>query len=137
MRTANIVVCAHLALLGPLVACSSSTEAIPIDVVHIQGRVLDIDTGAGIQGVSVKLIWGAGAFGLGGSTSVTSGADGGFDLIVDFAEDGSPAQCSMGVLGIAYIVPSGYASVLDEEPTEVECTEEVQMIDIHVRRIAP
>lgn len=136
MRTANIVVCAQLALLlGPLVACSSSTEAIPIDVLHIQGRVLDIDTGAGIQGVSVKLTWGAGAFGLGGSTPVTSGADGGFDLIVDFAEDGPPAQCSTGVFGVAYIVPSGYEPVWDEEPTEVECTEEVQVIDIHVRRI--
>lgn len=138
MRMANIVVCAYALLLVPLVACSSSTEAIPIDVVHIQGRVLDTDTGAGIEGVSVKLTWGAGAFGLGGSTPVTSGADGAFDLIVDFTEDGgSPAQCSTGLLGIAYIVPSGYAPVLDDEPSDIECTEEVQMIDIHVRPVGP
>lgn len=139
MRAANIVVCAGLGLLlGPLVACSSSTEAVLIDVVHIHGRVLETDTGAGIQGVSVKLTWGAGAFGLGGSTAVTSGADGAFHLVVDFTEGGgSPAHCSSGLLGIAFIVPSGYEPALGEEPAEVECTENVQMIDIHVRRIGP
>ena len=139
MRSVHMVRGAHLALLlGSLVACSSSTEAIPIEVVHIQGRVLDADTGAGIEGVSVKLTWGAGAFGTGRSGSVTSGADGAFDLIVDFAEGGgSPAQCSPGLLGIAYVVPSGYEPVLDEEPSEIECTEEVQTRDIHVRRTGP
>jgi hypothetical protein len=123
-----------LLMLASLLACSDSTEPTQrIGVFHIQGRVFDVDTNEGIEGVNVIMVWSAGAFGQGGSDPATSDAQGSYDLIVDFqAQVGQPALCTPDGFGLALVVPEGYVLVPNARP--IECTENVQIHNLGLRR---
>lgn len=110
-------------------ACSSSTESIPVKVMHIEGRVFDVGSGQGIQGVEVRLSWSAGAFGRGGCCSVGSDSLGHYDLMVDLEEQfGQPALCSPGTFVLGVLVPQGYQLTPAGQP--LECTETTQLRDV-------
>jgi hypothetical protein len=120
-------------LLISLLACSDSIEPTPVNAFHIRGRVFDVDTNEGIEGVSVRMEWSAGAFGQGGSHSAASDLQGTYDLIVDFdTQFGQPALCTPDGFGLALIVPTGYVLVPNARP--IECTENVQVHDLGLRR---
>jgi hypothetical protein len=120
-------------LLLSFPACSDSIESTRVKAFHIQGRVFDVDTNEGIEGVAVRMEWSAGAFGLGGSHSAMSDTQGSYDLIVDFeTQFGQPALCTPNGFGLALIVPTGYVLVPNAKP--IECTESVQTHDLHLRR---
>ena len=120
-------------LLVSLLACSDPIEPARVQAFHIQGRVFDIDTNQGIEGVLVRMVWSAGAFGQGGSHSVTSDADGAYDLIVDFqTQFGTPALCTSNGFGLALVVPTGYVLVPNAKP--IECTANAQVHLLALRR---
>jgi hypothetical protein len=120
-------------LLLSLLACSDPSETTRVGTFHIQGRVFDIDTNQGIEGVLVRMEWSAGAFGIGGSHSATSDAQGSYDLIVDFeTQFGQPALCTPNGFGLALVVPTGYVLVPNARP--IECTESAQTHDLSLRR---
>ena len=124
--------CVSLLLLSFL-ACSDSIEPTRVKAFHIQGRVFDVETNQGIEGVAVRMVWSAGAFGEGGSHSATSDTDGSFDLIVDFeTQFGQPALCTHDGFGLALIVPPAYVLVPNAKP--IECTESVQIHHLGLRR---
>jgi hypothetical protein len=119
-------------LLLSLLACSESIEPTRVQSFHIQGRVFDIDTNLGIEGVAVRMVWSAGAFGQGGSHSVTSDAQGSYDLIVDFqTQFGTPALCTPDGFGLALVVPRGYVLVPNAKP--IECTPNAQVHQLALR----
>ncbi len=120
-------------LLVSLLACSESIEPTRVGTFHIQGRVFDVDTNQGIEGVSVRMEWSAGAFGQGGSQPATTDAQGSYDLVVDFeAQVGQPALCTPDGFGLGLVVPAGYVLVPNARP--IECTESVQIHDLGLRR---
>ncbi len=120
-------------LLVSLLACSESTEPTRVGSFHIRGRVFDVDTNQGIEGVNVRMEWSAGAFGLGGSDPATSDAQGSYDLMVDFeAQVGQPALCTPDGFGLGLVVPAGY--VLVPNARRIECTESVQIHDLGLQR---
>jgi hypothetical protein len=120
-------------LLLSFLACADSIEPTRVKAFHIRGRVFDVDTNQGIQGVAVRMVWSAGAFGQGGSHSATSDTQGSYDLIVDFQTQlGQPALCTPDGFGLALVVPTGYVLIPNARP--IECTESVQIHELGLRR---
>lgn len=132
IRHAVVSACVSLMLLS-FPACSDSTETTRVKAFHIRGRVFNVDTNQGIEGVAVRMEWSAGAFGQGGSHSATSDAQGSYDLIVNFeAQFGQPALCTPDGFGLALNVPTGYVLIPNGKP--IQCTESVQIHELGLRR---
>ncbi len=132
IRHSVVPSCVSLLLIS-LLSCSDSIEPTLVNEFHIRGRVFDVDTNQGLEGVNVRMVWSAGAFGQGGSQSATSDAQGSYDLIVDFeGQFGQPAGCTPDGFGLALVVPAGYVLVPNAKP--IECTESVQIHDLGLRR---
>jgi hypothetical protein len=123
-----VSVCIAL-LVVSFLACSEPIEPTRVQTLHIQGRVFDIDTNEGIEGVLVRMVWSAGAFGQGGSHSVMSDAQGSYDLVVDFVTQlGQPALCTPNGFGLALVVPTGYVLVPNPKPIECTATAQVHLL---------
>lgn len=121
---------AYCALAGTLAACT--TEPVELESMHIEGRVYDVESLIGLEGVGVALLHGAGAFGTGSSGHTVSDATGDYVIIVEFD---SPRLCQIGTYDLGVVLPDGYEPDLDEfEP--LECIETVQYRDLRMRPTA-
>ena len=114
---------AAAAVLVLISACT--TDPVTVGVMRIEGRVYDVPSSVGIEGVNVALSWGAGAFGRGTSSPAASDVTGTYTLSVTFDP---PALCGPGTYDLVFTVPPGYEPLAGAHQP-LECVEWLQVRD--------